>query len=46
MSPSAQPISEQLKEIIEDKKNTEKGAREVQKKLEAGKEVLDPANTS
>jgi len=30
MSPSAQLTSEQLKEIIEDEKNTRKGAREVQ----------------
>jgi hypothetical protein len=30
MSPSAQLTSEQLKEIIEDEKNTDKSAREVQ----------------
>jgi len=46
MSPSAQLTSEQLKEIIEDDKNTDKGAREVQDQVEDGEEVLDPANTS
>ena len=46
MSPSAQLTSEQLKEIIEDEKNTDKDAREVQEQLEDGEEVLDPANTS
>jgi hypothetical protein len=46
MSPSAQLTSEHLKEIIEDEKNTEKGARKVQKQVENGEEVLDPANTS
>jgi len=45
MSRSAQLTSEQLKEIIEDEKNTEKGAREVQEQVEDGEEVLDPANT-
>jgi len=30
MSPSAQLTSEQLKEIIEDEKKTDQGAREVQ----------------
>jgi SNF2 family DNA or RNA helicase len=46
MSPSAQLTSEQLKEIIEDKKNTDKDAREVQEQLEDGEEALNPANTS
>jgi len=45
MSPSAQLTSEQLKEIIQDKKNTDTGAREVQEQVEDGEEVLDPANT-
>jgi hypothetical protein len=46
MSPSAQLTSEQLKEIIEDKKKTNQGAREVQEQVEDGEEVLDPENTS
>jgi len=46
MSLSAQPTSEQLKEIIEDEKNTDKSAREVQEPVEDGEEVLDPENTS
>jgi len=46
MSPSAQLTSEQLNEIIENEKNTEKDAREVQEQVEDGEEVLDPANTS
>jgi len=46
MSPAVQLILEQLKEIIEDEKNTDKGAREVQEQVEDGEEVLDPANTS
>jgi len=46
MSPSPQLTSEQLKEIIEDEKNTDKGAREVQEQVEDGEVVLDPANTS
>jgi len=45
MSPSVQLTSEQLKEIIEDEKNTDKGAREVQEQVEDGEEVLDPADT-
>jgi len=45
MSTSAQLTSEQLKEIIQDEKNTDKGAREVQEQAEDGEEVLDPANT-
>jgi len=46
MSPSSQLTSEQLKEIIEDEENTDKGAREVQEQVEDGEEILDPANTS
>jgi hypothetical protein len=46
MSPSAQLTSEQLKEIIDDEKNTDKGARVVQEQVEDGKEVLDLANSS
>jgi SNF2 family DNA or RNA helicase len=46
VSPSAQLTSEQLNEIIEDEKNTNKDAWEVQEQVEDGKEVLDPANTS
>jgi len=46
MSLSAQLTSEQLKEIIEDEKNTDKGAREVQEQVEDGEEVLDPENSS
>ena len=45
MSPSAQQTSEQLKEIIEDKKKTKQGAREVQEQVDC-EEVLDPDNTS
>jgi len=46
MSPSAQLTSEQLKEIIEDEKKTDQGAREVQEQVEDGEEVLDSDNTS
>jgi hypothetical protein len=46
MSPSAQLTSEQLKEIIEDEKNSDKDASEVREQVEDGEEVLDPANTS
>jgi len=42
----ADVTSEQLKEIIEDEKNTEKGARDVQEQVEDGEEVLDSANSS
>ena len=45
MSLSAQLNSEQLKEIIEDEKDTDKGATEVQEQVD-GEEVLDPDNTS
>jgi len=46
MSLSAQLTSEQLKEIIEDEKNTDKSAREIQEQVEDGEEVLAPENTS
>ena len=46
MSLSAQLTSEQLKEIIDDEKNTDKSAREVQEQVEDGEEALDPENTS
>jgi len=46
MSSSALLPSEQLTEIIEDQKNTDKSAREVQEHVEDGEEVLDPENTS
>jgi len=46
MSLSAQLISVQRNEIIEDKMNTDTGAREVQKHVEDGKQVLDPENRS
>jgi len=44
MSPYAQLTSEQLKEIIEDEKKTNTGAREVQEQVD-GKEAFDPDNT-
>jgi len=46
MTPSAQLTSKQLKEILEDQKNTDKGAREVKEQVEDGEEVINPANTS
>ena len=46
MSISAQLTSEQLKEIIEDEKNRDKGARAVQEQVEDAEEVPDPENTS
>jgi len=45
LSESAQLTLERLKQLIEDKKNTNKGAREVQEQVEDGEEVLDPDNT-
>ena len=45
MSPSAQLTSEKLKEIIEEEKKTDQGARKVQEQVEDGEEVLDPENT-
>jgi len=46
MSLSAQLTSEQPKEIIEDEKNTDQSAREIQEQVEDGEEVLDPENSS
>jgi len=46
MSPSAHLPLEQLKEIIEDEKNTEQGAWEVQEQVKDVEEVLNPDNTS
>jgi hypothetical protein len=46
MSPSAQLTLEQLKEIIEDEKKNNASAREDQKQVEDGEEVLNPHNTS
>jgi hypothetical protein len=46
MSLSAQRTSQQLKEIIENEKNTVKSAREVQEQVEDGEAVLNPENTS
>jgi len=46
MTLSAQLTSKQLKEIIEDEKNMDEGAREGQEQVEDGEEVLDPANSS
>ena len=46
MSPSAHLPLEQLKEIIEDEKNTEQGAWEVQEQVKDGEEVLNPDITS
>jgi hypothetical protein len=45
MGPSAQLTSEYLKEIIEDKRKTYKGSRDVQERVD-GKEDHDPDNTS
>jgi hypothetical protein len=45
MSPSAKLTFEQLEEIIEDEKKTDKGAKEVQEEVDGG-EDLDPNNTS
>ena len=46
MSPLAQHISEQLKEIIHGEIKTIQGAWEVQEQVEDGEEDLDPENTS
>jgi len=46
MSLPTQLTSEQLEAIIEDEKNTDTSAREVQEHLEDGDEVLDPENPS
>jgi hypothetical protein len=45
MSPVVQHPSEQLKEIIQDKKMNDQGAREVQEQVD-GEEVLNLDNTS
>jgi len=45
MSPSPKLTSEQLQEIMEDKKKTDNSARDVQEQVD-GEEVLDPNNTS
>jgi hypothetical protein len=45
MHPSAQLTSEQLTEIIEHQKYTDKGVRELQEPVD-GKDDLDPENTS
>jgi len=44
-SPSTQPTSEQLREIIEEVKKTDQGAREVQEHVGHSEEVLNPDNT-
>jgi hypothetical protein len=46
MSLSAQLTSEQLEEITEDYKNTDKSAMVVQEQVEESEEILDPENTS
>jgi len=45
MSPSAHLTSEQLKEIIEDKKKTGQRSRDIQEQMEDGEEVLEPDNS-
>jgi len=45
MRPSAQLTSEQLKDIIQDKKKTDQGATEAQEQVD-GEDVLDLADTS
>jgi hypothetical protein len=46
MTLSAQLTSKQLKEIIENEKNTGQIAREFQEQVEDGEEVLDRGNSS
>jgi hypothetical protein len=46
MSPSAQFISDQLEEIIDHKKNSHRGAWEVQEQVVDGGEVFNAAHTS
>jgi len=46
MSPPAELTSVQLKGIMEGRMDTKQSAREVQKQVENGKEVLNPENTS
>jgi len=43
---SALLTSEQLKEIIEDKKIIDTGGREVQEEVEDGEEILNPENAN
>ena len=45
MSPSVQQTLNQLKEIIDNNKKTDRGAREVQKQCH-GEEVLNPVSRS
>jgi len=45
MSPSAHLTSEQLKEVIDNKKKTDTGAMEVQEQVEDAEKVLDPDNS-
>jgi hypothetical protein len=44
MSPSAQHTSEQLKEIVENKKKTDQGSKEVQEQVEDGEDLRNPDN--
>jgi hypothetical protein len=46
MTLSLQCTSEQRKQLIEDKKNTNKIAREVQGHVFDGEEILDPNNNN
>jgi len=46
MSPSAQLITGQLEEIIENEQKTDKGAREVQNQVDNSKDDFDPDITS
>jgi hypothetical protein len=46
MNPSAQLTLEQLKEMFEDEKKTDKSASQEQEQVEDGEEFLDPENTS
>jgi hypothetical protein len=46
MSLSAQLISEQLEEILQNRMNMDKSARKVQEQVEDFVEVLDPEQTS
>jgi hypothetical protein len=43
---SAQHLSNQLTEIIEDEKNTDNRAREVQEQVEDGEKAVNAENTS
>jgi hypothetical protein len=46
VNPSSQRSSEQLKEIIDDKKNADNGAKGVQEQVVDDEKVLNLANTS